>query len=229
MPRAGSWAKACTEVSTPERTRKVPSRRERESEDGEKHRPALQRIALLDDDGGMQQRGAGEPRHQRGVLDRIPEPEAAPAEDVVGPPAAERDAEGEEAPRRERPRPHPARPGGVDPAFEQGGDGEGVGHREADIAEIEQRRMEGETGILQQRVEAVAVERRRREALERVRGEEQEGQEADADQRLDASTRLRRVSGRLAPKTATAAPNSDRISAHSSIEPSWFPHTPEIL
>ncbi len=25
MPRAGSWAKACTEVSTPERTRKVPS------------------------------------------------------------------------------------------------------------------------------------------------------------------------------------------------------------
>ena len=26
MPRAGSWAKACTEVSTPERTRKVPSR-----------------------------------------------------------------------------------------------------------------------------------------------------------------------------------------------------------
>jgi hypothetical protein len=26
MPRAGSVAKACTEVSTPERTRKVPSR-----------------------------------------------------------------------------------------------------------------------------------------------------------------------------------------------------------
>ncbi|MNE34399.1 hypothetical protein D3C80_1281210 [compost metagenome] len=26
MPRSGSEAKACTEVSTPERTRKVPSR-----------------------------------------------------------------------------------------------------------------------------------------------------------------------------------------------------------
>ena len=46
---------------------------------------------------------------------------------------------------------------GIDAAFEQGGDGEGVGHREADIAEIEQRRMEGEAGILQQRIEAVAV------------------------------------------------------------------------
>ena len=35
--------------------------------------------------------------------------------------------------------------------------------------------------------------------------------------------------GRLLPKVATAAPNSDRISTHSTIEPSWFPHTPEIL
>ena len=133
----------------------------------------------------MQERGAGEPRHQRGVLDRIPEPEAAPAQDVIGPPAAERDAEREEAPGGESPRPHPARPGGIDAAFEQGGDGEGIGHREADIAEIEQRRMEGEAGILQQRIEAVAVERRGRDALEGIRGEQQEGEEADADQRLD--------------------------------------------
>jgi hypothetical protein len=35
--------------------------------------------------------------------------------------------------------------------------------------------------------------------------------------------------GRLLPKDATAAPNSDRISTHSTIDPSWFPHTPEIL
>ena len=35
--------------------------------------------------------------------------------------------------------------------------------------------------------------------------------------------------GRLVPNSATAAPNSARISTHSSIEPSWFPHTPEIL
>ena len=36
-------------------------------------------------------------------------------------------------------------------------------------------------------------------------------------------------SGRLPPKTATAAPKTARISTHSSIEPSWFPQTPEIL
>ena len=39
------------------------------------------------------------------------------------------------------------------PAFEQGGEGEGIGNREADVAGVEHRRMEGEAGILQQRVE----------------------------------------------------------------------------
>ena len=43
------------------------------------------------------------------------------------------------------------------------------------------------------------------------------------------STLARRVAGRLLPKRATAAPNTARISTHRSIEPSWFPHTPEIL
>ena len=57
-PRAGSTAKACTEVSTPERTRKVPSRREREGEDRQQDGPALQRVALLDHDRRMQQRRA---------------------------------------------------------------------------------------------------------------------------------------------------------------------------
>ena len=36
------------------------------------------------------------------------------------------------------------------------------------------------------------------------------------------------VGGRLRPKAATAAPNRVRISTHSTIEPSWFPHTPEM-
>ena len=41
MPRAGSWAKACTEVSTPERTRKVPS------SDSEKARMASSTVQLF--------------------------------------------------------------------------------------------------------------------------------------------------------------------------------------
>ena len=44
-----------------------------------------------------------------------------------------------------------------------------------------------------------------------------------------ASTADRRSSGRFAPKNQTAAPKSERISTHKSIEPSWLPQTPEIL
>ena len=44
-----------------------------------------------------------------------------------------------------------------------------------------------------------------------------------------ASTLAAASRGRLLPKSATAAPKTARISTHSSIEPSWFPHTPEIL
>ena len=58
--------------------------------------------------------------------------------------------------------PHEARPGGVDAAFDQRRGGEGEDDGEADIAEIEQRRVDGETGVLQDRVEIAALERRGR-------------------------------------------------------------------
>src|SRR3546814_7885080 len=44
--------------------------------------------------------------------------------------------------------------------------------------------MQGEADILQQRVQAVAVDRRRRHPLERVGGEQDERQEAGADHPL---------------------------------------------
>ena len=56
--------------------------------------------------------------------------------------------------------------------------------READIAEIEQRRMDGEAEILQDRVEVAAFERRVRQARERVGGDEDEQIEGAGDPRL---------------------------------------------
>ncbi len=159
---------------------------EGEGEDGEQDRPAFKGAALLDHDGGVEERAGDEPGHEGDVLDRIPGPPAAPAELVVGPDRAHRDADGEEHPGEQRPGADPARPGGVDAALDEGGDGEGIGHREADVAEIEERRVEGEAGVLQERVEVVAVDRRVREAEERVRGEQDEAEEGDGDRRLDA-------------------------------------------
>ena len=155
--------------------------REREGEDREQDRPDLQGLALLHHHRGVQQRGADEPRHQRRVLDRIPEPPAAPAELVIGPVRAHRDAEGETHPGDEQPRPHPARPGGIDPPLDQGGDREGERDREADIAEIEHRRMDGEADVLQHRIEVAAFERRGIEAQERVRRRQDEEVERGGD------------------------------------------------
>ena len=92
MPRAGSVANACTDVSTPERTRNVPSSYSENATIASSTVQLLNSAALLGDGQRMDQRGADEPRHERRVLDRIPEPPAAPAELVVRPPAAERDA-----------------------------------------------------------------------------------------------------------------------------------------
>ena len=43
------------------------------------------------------------------------------------------------------------------------------------------------------------------------------------------STRARSAGGRLLLNAATAAPNSDSMNTHSTIEPSWLLHTPVIL
>ncbi|GAB5377817.1 MAG: hypothetical protein AcusKO_42790 [Acuticoccus sp.] len=78
-------------------------------------------------------------------------------------------------------------------ALDERGHGEGEHDRETNIAEIEQRRVERQTDVLQQRVEILAVERRWEDPLERVRGEQHERQEADADPRLNAqSSRFQR-------------------------------------
>ncbi len=90
----------------------------------------------------------------------------------------------EEDPGAEHPGPHRPRKGRADVAGQQRADREGESDRDADIAEIERRRMEGQARVLQQRVEAVALERRSARAGERVRGEEQEGVEAERDRRL---------------------------------------------
>src|SRR3712207_2663200 len=85
---------------------------EREGEDGEKDGPHLQGVALLHDHGGMEQRRAGEPGHEGGVLDRVPEPPAAPAELVIGPVGAHGDAEREKTPGRQGPGAYGAGPDG---------------------------------------------------------------------------------------------------------------------
>ena len=110
---------------------------------------------------------------------------SAPAQFVIGPIRAAGDAERQAHPGAEHPGPHPARPGRVDAAFNQGGDGEGECDRETDIAEVEHRRVEGETGVLQDRIEILALERRVRDAHERIRRHQNEKLEGCRNPGLD--------------------------------------------
>ena len=162
-----------------------PQQREGKGQDGEQDRPTLQGVAPFANDGRMQKRRAREPGHEGGVLDRIPEPEAAPAELVIGPPAAHGDADREEAPGGERPGPDPAGPGGVDPAFEQGRDGEREGHRKAHVTEIEEGRVISQPRVLKQGIQIAAVDRRRVQPFEGIGGKHRKCQETYGDQGLD--------------------------------------------
>ncbi len=231
MPRVGSEANACTEVSTPERTRNVPM------SDSENARIASSTVHIFSASrfsittAEWSSAVAAKPRHQRRILNRVPEPEAAPAEFVVGPVRAHRDADGEEHPRRESPRPRPSGPCCVDVSLDQRRDCEGERDRAADVAQMKSSGgMNREADVLQHRVEVVALERRIGKTQERIRRRQDEEKKCRRDPALDRrSTSALSLSGRLAPKAATIAPNSARISTHSSIEPSWFDHTPVTL
>src|SRR3954447_306018 len=114
----------------------------------------------------MQKRGTGEPRHERGVLDGVPEPEAAPAERVIGPVGAHRDSEREKYPCSQDPGPHEAAPASIDAPGNQSCRSKGKRDRKPDITQIEERRMDREPRVLQDWIEIAPFERRLGEARE---------------------------------------------------------------
>ncbi len=132
---------------------------EHEGGEDEPDVPVLHHAALFLHHDGVQEGGAGEPGHERGVFDGVPAPVASPAEDGVGPVRAHEDADGEEEPGD-----HGPAAGDVDPLFagvahHQRAEGEGEGDREADVAEVEHRGMHDHLGVLEEGIEACSVER----------------------------------------------------------------------
>ena len=133
------------------------------------HVHAVQLVAALLHDEGVQGRRADEPGDEGGVLHRVPGPVAAPAQFHVGPPHAQDDARGQKGPGQQGHGTGHAVPAVL--ALTAGkalGQGQTGGHGEAAVAQEEQRRMEDHAGVLQQGVEAVAVRRHGRLHLERI-------------------------------------------------------------
>lgn len=129
-------------------------------------------------------------------------PPTAPAQFVISPPRPKADPDGQENPRGQRPRTHPTRPRRVDTTFDQSGHRKRERHREAHIAEVEERRVERQTGVLKQRVEVLTVEGGYLKPQKRVRGKDDKGIERDRNRRLNRQhPRLERV-GKVAAKPA---------------------------
>ena len=132
--------------------------REGEGRDREREVPDAEESAPILDDDRMDIGGRREPRQQRGVLDGIPPPKAAPAEDLVAPPRAEHDAERERTPGEHRPAALLERPAFLDSAGDEHRDREGEGNAHPNEAEVEQGRVHRDEWIvLQQRVGSGAL------------------------------------------------------------------------
>ena len=199
--------------------------REAERQRHQRDVPDLQHPLLLLHDDRVQEGGADEPGHERGVLDRIPPPEAAPADLDVGPVGAEQHPDAEERPGGQRPAPGRHDPALVGLPGQQRGHRVGERHREPDVAEVQHRRVDDHVGVLQRRVQAVAVGRRGR-GRERRAGHHQ----GQGEERRDTAHDRRhpRAGGCGAGTGAPPAPSRPvRIRSHRTSDPAWLPQSAE--
>ena len=160
--------------------------RQQERHDDQRDVPDAQHAAPFLHDDRVQERRRREPRQQARVLDRIPAPVAAPAQLLVRPDHAEREAEGEEQPADHRPAPHGPQPGVVEIAGDQRRHAERVRDRHPHKADVERRRVNDHVRVLEQRVEPPPFSRRRgEERVERVPVNDHQEQEERLDDRDD--------------------------------------------
>ena len=121
------------------------------------HIPDLQHAALFLHHDRMQECRAREPRQERGIFDGIPTPIAAPTQHGISPMRAEEDAAGQKSPGHHRPT-----AGNVNPLFsgiahDQRTQRKGERNGEAHVAQIQHGRVNHHLGILQERVQSIAI------------------------------------------------------------------------
>src|ERR1017187_4712550 len=134
-----------------------PEHREQEGGEDERHVPDFQHAAFFLHHDGMQKRSAGEPGHERGIFHRVPSPVTAPSEDSVSPVRAEEDADGEEAPGHHGPAARNLNPFLAGILHDERAQREGEGNGEADVSQVEHRRMDDHFGILEKWIQPGAI------------------------------------------------------------------------
>ena len=145
----------CTELKTPERVMNVPRMVSRNVAITSVTVQPLSDALALGQERRVQRGGRGQPGQERRVLDRVPRPVPAPAQHLVGPPAAEHDRDREEDPRQQQPVAQRAEEVVAQAPGEQRRRGQAERDRHPDVAQVEERRVhDHEHVVLQQRVRA---------------------------------------------------------------------------
>ena len=192
-PRSDS-EKAWTDLITPGPRQEGAEDGQRERRDRQGEVPHPHQAAPFLHEGRVEVGRPAEPGQQRGVLDRVPTPEAAPTEHLIRPPGTEHDADGQEGEGHQGPAPALDLPAVAHPARGQHADGEGEGHGEDDEADVEERRVDRhQRVVLQQRVRPEPLRRSRRghEGVGRPDHQtEEEGRDDVEDERGVADDRV---------------------------------------
>ena len=103
----------------------------------------------------MDVRSARQPWQQRSVFDRVPRPDATPAEHFIAPPATKQNADGEERPRKQCPSAGFEQPTFAETTSDQCGNRESERHGEPDESQVQDRRVEQHQNmVLQERIRA---------------------------------------------------------------------------
>ena len=131
-------------------------------QDDQHHVPDLQHAFLFLNHYGVQEGRSNQPWHQRRILDRIPSPEAAPAQLDISPFASQQNRCAEKEPGHHCPAPRCADPCITKLPAEHRRHGKGEGNGKSYQSQIHDRRMDRVQDVLQQRVQTLTVGRYKR-------------------------------------------------------------------
>ena len=157
--------------------------RKQERRDDECDVPLPQHAALFLDHDRVEECCVDQPWKERRILDGIPRPVPAPSELDICPPHSEKNARGIEEPGEERPSAHCCKPFSVEAPRYESSDCKGEWNRRAHVSEVEIRRMDRHSRILQLGIHSASVGRNPIESLVGIGAEAHRRQEKDEHER----------------------------------------------
>src|SRR2546426_9684962 len=171
----------------------------------------------------MNQRCADQPRHERGILNRVPKPPSTPTKVVVSPITPQRNAARQKHPCHGSPGPRPSRPCGIESACNQRRNRKSKCNGEADVAHVKHGRVHTIAGSCNRGFKSLPSDGA---GSRRMKGFEVSNRKSKKPTLIEPITLTTRASiswGKWRLNSVTATVQSPRIKVHNNSEPSCDP------